>query len=88
MGHTHGVLTGGGSISVDTFPNEYEENKFLQIVNIRATDEFNKRLPENEGKTFSEVRSMVFDALMYVYISRELVGFSNYDEPFIPYKRV
>ena len=88
MGHKHGVLVSGGIAGVSTFPNDEELKKFRLLVNSKATDEFNARLPQNEGKDFSTVRGEVSVRLMYVYISRELEGFDNYDKPYIRHSKI
>lgn len=82
MAHTHHISTTGGLLTVQTFSNEFEERKFYSMVKNESETIFSQKLPENAGKTFSEVRSKVFDRLMYVYLSNELEGFENYDEPF------
>jgi len=79
MGHRHGISTAGGSVSINTFSDEWEEKKFHSMVKLRADEEFEARLPQNKGKDYSAVKSKVFERLMYVYISRELEGFNNYD---------
>jgi len=82
MAHTHHFSTDGGLLEVATFSNEFEERKFYAMVNDKSDTIFRQNLPENQGKTLSDIRSKVWQDLMYIYISCELEGFDNYDEPF------
>lgn len=80
--HTHHISTDGGNLEVKTFSNEFEERNFHSLVRDKADKIFSQNLPENKGKTIYDIRSKVFDELIYVYLSNELEGFDNYDKPF------
>ena len=49
----------------------------MTLVEEKTKKDF--KLIENEGKTFSEVRAKIHNELMYIYISRDLEGFENFD---------
>lgn len=78
MAHTHHISTGGGLVKVQTFPDEFEERKFYSRVKDKSEIVFRQNLPENQGKTLSEIQSKVWQELMYRYISQDLEGFENY----------
>jgi hypothetical protein len=81
MAHTHHISTGAGFSKVNTFPDEFEERKFYSRVRDKSEIVFRQNLPENKGKTLSEIQSIVWQELMYRYISQDLEGFNNYDNP-------
>lgn len=81
MAHTHHISTGGGFSKVQTFPDEFEERKFYSRVKNESEIVFSQNLPENQGKTLSEIQSKVWHELMYRYIHCDLEGFNNYDNP-------
>lgn len=66
-----------GGKTVSTFANDNEVISFMELVEKKTKKDLS--LIENKGKTFSEVRVNVHNELMYIYISRDLEGFENYD---------
>ena len=67
----------GGTKTVSTFANDNEVTHFIKLVEEKAKRDF--KLIENEGNTFSEVRTKVHNELIYIYLSRDLEGFENFD---------
>ena len=78
MAHTHHISTGGGLLKVQTFADEFEERKFYSRVKDKSEIVYRQNLPENQGKTLSEIQSKVWQELMYRYIHCDLEGFDNY----------
>ena len=66
-----------GGKTVSTFANDNEVISFMELVEKKTKKDLS--LIENKGKTFSEVRVNVHNELMYIYISRDLEGFENFD---------
>ena len=66
-----------GGKTVSTFANDNEVISFMELVEKKTKKDFS--LIENEGKTYSEVRANVHNELMYIYLSRDLEGFENFD---------
>jgi hypothetical protein len=79
MAHTHHISTGAGLSKVQTFPDEFEQRKFYSRVKDKSEIIFRQNLPENQGKTLSDIQSIVWQELMYRYIHNDLEGFDNYD---------
>lgn len=67
----------GGTKTVSTFANDNEVTYFMKLVEEKAKKDF--KLIEHEGISFSEVRGKVHNELIYVYLSRDLEGFENFD---------
>jgi hypothetical protein len=70
-------LGAGVTKTVQTFANDNEIIRFRNLVEEKSKMDF--KLLENEGKTFSEVSSKVYNELMHIYLSRDLKGFENFD---------
>lgn len=70
-------LGAGVTKTVQTFANDDEIIRFRNLVEEKSKMDF--KLLENEGKTFSEVSSKVYNELMHIYLSRDLKGFENFD---------
>lgn len=66
-----------GGKTVSTFANDNEMMRFVNLVDEKAKKDF--KLIENESSNFSEVRAKVHNELMWVYLSRDLEGFENFD---------